>query len=161
MTNLKMRICRKSVCLEETDSPVTVHDPLSGVGCAGYNFALVLPDRPFEPEKSMIKRSLLSAACLVLAFAAFPAAAQGDPENGKALFYTCTGCHGIADYKNVYPTYRVPKVGGQNEQYLIIALTQYKNGERPHPTMRAQAESFSDQEIADMAAYLSSLKPAK
>ena len=87
--------------------------------------------------------------------------AKGDAEKGKALFYTCTGCHGIADYKNAYPTYRVPKVGGQNEQYLVAALTGYKNGERKHPTMQAQAESFSEQEIADIAAYLSSLKPAK
>jgi cytochrome c553 len=55
----------------------------------------------------------------------------------------------------------VPKVGGQNEQYLIAALTGYKKGERNHPTMKAQAESFSDQEIADIAAYLSSLKPAE
>ena len=140
---------------------VTNRGPLSGVGCAGYNFGLVLPDRPFEPEKIMIKRSLLSAACLALAFAALPVAAKGDAEKGKALFYTCTGCHGIADYKNAYPTYRVPKVGGQNEQYLIIALTHYKKGERPHPTMRAQGEGLSDQDIADLAAYLSSLKNTK
>lgn len=158
---MKKRICRKSVCLEEAGGGVTVHGPLSGMGCAGYNFGLVLPDRPFEPEKPMMKRSLLSAACLALAFAALPAAAKGDAENGKALFYTCTGCHGIADYKNAYPTYRVPKVGGQNEQYLVSALTSYKKGERPHPTMRAQGEGLSDQDIADLAAYLSSLKPAK
>ena len=105
--------------------------------------------------------NMLSAACLALAFAALPVAAKGDAEKGKALFYTCTGCHGIADYKNAYPTYRVPKVGGQNEQYLIIALTHYKKGERPHPTMRAQGEGLSDQDIADLAAYLSSLKNAK
>jgi cytochrome c553 len=108
-----------------------------------------------------MKRILLPAASLVLALATLPAAAKGDAEKGKALFYTCTGCHGIADYKNAYPTYRVPKVGGQNEQYLIAALASYKKGERKHPTMQAQAQSFSDQEIADIAAYLSSLKPAK
>ena len=108
-----------------------------------------------------MKRILLPAASLVLALATAPAFAKGDPEKGKALFYTCTGCHGIADYKNAYPTYRVPKIGGQNEGYLIAALTAYKKGERQHPTMRAQAESFSDQEIADIAAYLSSIKPAK
>ncbi|GAB2503040.1 c-type cytochrome [Arenimonas alkanexedens] len=108
-----------------------------------------------------MKRILLSAASLVLALAAAPAFAKGDPETGKALFYTCTGCHGIVDYKNAYPTFRVPKVGGQNEAYLIAALTGYKTGDRAHPTMQAQAESFSDQQIADIAAYLSSLKPAK
>jgi cytochrome c553 len=108
-----------------------------------------------------MKRTLTAAAGLVLALSTLTAFAKGDADNGKQLFYTCTGCHGIADYKNAYPTYRVPKVGGQNEQYLIAALTGYKKGERSHPTMQAQAESFSDQEIADIAAYLSSLKPAK
>lgn len=108
-----------------------------------------------------MKRILLPAASLVLALATAPAFAKGDPEKGKALFYTCTGCHGITDYKNVYPTYRVPKVGGQNEAYLINALSAYKAGDRDHPTMQAQAESYSEQEIADIAAYLSSLKPAK
>lgn len=107
-----------------------------------------------------MKRILLSAAGLALALAALPATAKGDPETGKVLFYTCTGCHGIEDYKNAYPTYRVPKVGGQNEQYLVTALNAYKAGDRKHPTMQAQAESFSEQEIADIAAYLSSLKPA-
>lgn len=135
--------------------------PCPGFGCCGYNFGLTLSARPIASRKPLMKRILLSAASLALAFAALPAAAKGDAEKGKALFYTCTGCHGIADYKNAYPTYRVPKVGGQNEQYLVAALTGYKNGERKHPTMQAQAESFSEQEIADIAAYLSSLKPAK
>ena len=108
-----------------------------------------------------MKRILTLAAGLALALSALPVAAKGDAAKGKQLFYTCTGCHGIADYKNAYPTYRVPKVGGQNEGYLVAALTGYKKGERSHPTMQAQAESFSDREIADIAAYLSSLKPAQ
>jgi len=108
-----------------------------------------------------MKRILLPAASLALALAALPAVAKGDAENGKALFYTCTGCHGIEDYKNAYPTYRVPKVGGQNEAYLVAALNAYKKGERKHPTMQAQAESFSEQEIAAIAAYLSSGKNEK
>ena len=106
-----------------------------------------------------MKRALLTLACLAAAAAA-PAFAQGDAAKGKQLAYTCTGCHGIVEYKNAYPNYHVPKIGGQNEQYLIAALTGYKKGERNHPTMQAQAQSFSDQDIADIAAYLSGLKPA-
>jgi cytochrome c553 len=103
-----------------------------------------------------MKRLVLPALCLALA--ASPAFATGNPKNGKQLAYTCTGCHGIAEYKNAYPSYRVPKIGGQNEQYIIAALTGYKKGERNHPTMKAQAQSFSEQDIADIAAYLSSLQ---
>ena len=100
----------------------------------------------------------LTAAGLALALVATPAFAKGDAARGKQLAYTCTGCHGIVEYKNAYPSYRVPKIGGQNEGYIVAALTGYKKGERNHPTMKAQASSFSDKDIADIAAYLSSLK---
>ena len=87
-----------------------------------------------------------------------PAALKGDAARGKGLTYTCRGCHGITGYKNAYPSYRVPKLGGQSETYLNNALKEYRGGKRKHPTMQAQAESFSEQDIADIAAYLSSIK---
>ena len=101
------------------------------------------------------------AASLLLTAAAFTASAQGNADAGKNKAYTCTGCHGVTGYKNVDPHYHVPRIGGQNYEYLVAALTEYKNGNRKHPTMEAQAESFSDQDIADIAAYLASLTPAK
>lgn len=105
-------------------------------------------------------RSLLTAAALAFATAASASAtaSEANLERGRQLAYTCTGCHGVEGYRNTYPTYRVPKIGGQNEAYLVAALNAYKSGERQHPTMRAQAESFSERDIADIAAYLSSLK---
>ena len=100
-----------------------------------------------------------SAATLLLAmvFLAQPALAEGDAAAGQELGYTCLGCHGIEGYRNAYPSYRVPKLGGQKAGYLVIALKGYRSGERSHPTMRAQATSMSDQEIEDVAAYLASL----
>ena len=99
------------------------------------------------------------AAAETPATAAAPAApAAGDAARGKGLAYTCRGCHGVTGYKNAYPSYHVPKIGGQSETYLRNALTEYRTGKRKHPTMQAQAESFSEQDIADIAAYLSSLK---
>jgi len=89
---------------------------------------------------------------------AAPAPAAGNAANGKLLTYTCQGCHGMTGYKNAYPSYRIPKIGGQSAQYLTQALTEYRLGKRKHPTMQAQAESFSDQDIADIAAFLTTLK---
>ena len=86
------------------------------------------------------------------------ATTAGDAARGRQLVYTCQGCHGVEGYKNAYPNYHVPKIGGQTESYLVAALTAYSKGERRHPTMQAQAESFSDQDIADIAAFLSSVK---
>jgi cytochrome c553 len=80
-------------------------------------------------------------------------------ERGRQLAYTCQGCHGIAGYKNAYPNFHVPKIGGQSQQYVINALQEYRTGDRRHPTMQAQAQSFSDADIADIAAFLSSLQP--
>ena len=84
-------------------------------------------------------------------------AIAGDPEQGRIKAYTCTGCHGIPGYSNVYPTYKVPKIGGQNYEYLVIALKAYRDGQRHHPTMELQAESLSDQDIDDISAYFAAL----
>ncbi len=125
-------------------------------------------------------RSLWIAASLALLGAAFSATAQdpapaaapapaatpapaasasaGDAARGKALTYTCRGCHGVTGYKNAYPSYHVPMIGGQSQTYLRNALNEYRSGNRQHPTMQAQAESFSEQDINDIVAYLSSVK---
>ena len=108
-----------------------------------------------------MKLSLLLLAALFFAANTQAAELKGDPKAGKTLAYTCTGCHGISEYKNAYPSYRVPKIAGQNEKYILGALHSYKKGERNHPTMKAQASSFSDQDIANIAAYLSSLSSKK
>ncbi len=100
-----------------------------------------------------------SAATLILSAALFaqPALAEGDAEAGRELAYTCLGCHGIPGYRNAYPSYRVPKLGGQKAGYLEIALRGYRDGSRGHPTMVAQATSLTDKEIEDVAAYLATL----
>jgi cytochrome c553 len=101
----------------------------------------------------------LALGFLLLATGLFAhrAGADGDAERGKSLAYTCLGCHGIEGYRNAYPSYRVPKLGGQKAAYLTIALQGYRNGTRQHPTMSAQAASLSDQDIADAVTYLASL----
>jgi len=79
---------------------------------------------------------------------------QGDADAGRVKASTCIGCHGIDDYKNVYPTFRVPKLGGQHAAYIESALKAYRSGDRTHPTMQGQASSLSDQDIADISAFL-------
>lgn len=81
------------------------------------------------------------------------AAAEGNAEAGVIKAYTCTGCHGVPGYNNIYPTYKVPKLGGQNFEYLVSALHAYREGERIHATMQNQAMSLSEQDILDISAY--------
>lgn len=98
------------------------------------------------------------AAAPAAAAPAAPAPAKGNAARGKELIYTCKGCHGVVGYRNVYPHYHVPRIAGQSEAYLVLALNGYRDGTRKHPTMQAQAQSFTEQDIADLAAYLASLK---
>ena len=117
-------------------------------------------------------RATAAAAALIIAFGApsfaqtaeappaplLPIALAGDAERGAVIAQTCTGCHGIPGYFNAQPAYHVPKLGGQNADYIEVALQGYRRGTRAHETMQAQASSLSDQDIADVAAYFGSFK---
>jgi cytochrome c553 len=105
--------------------------------------------------KTIIRRGTAIAA-VVLALAAQPAVAQGDADQGRKLGFTCLGCHGIEGYRNAYPSFRVPRLGGQKSEYIRTALNAYRAGTRPHPTMQAQASSMSDEDIDDLVAWIAS-----
>ncbi len=105
--------------------------------------------------------ALLAGMTALSSMWSLSAHAAGDPVIGQKKFYTCVGCHGIENYKNAYPDYDVPRLRHQNAAYIISALQEYKSGERPHPTMHAQASSLSDQDMEDIAAYLQGDEPVK
>ncbi|KRG71212.1 c-type cytochrome [Pseudoxanthomonas dokdonensis] len=112
----------------------------------------------FAPIAASTAQETAAAPAAQPAPTATAAAIVGNPETGKTLTYTCQGCHGVTGYKNAYPNFHVPRIGGQSADYLTHALLEYKNGNRKHPTMQAQAQSFSEQDIADIAAFLSTVK---
>lgn len=103
---------------------------------------------------------LITILCLVLSFAG-SAYAEGDPQKGKRKAESCLGCHGVESYDYAYPTVPVPKLGGQSAKYIVSALKAYKSGQRANPTMEAQAQSLSSEDMADIAAYFESLKELK
>jgi len=103
----------------------------------------------------------LALSLTIVGFVAPGLASAADVARGAKLAYTCHGCHGIPNYKNAYPVYNVPKLGGQHTAYLVLALKAYSSQERAHATMHAQAATFSEQDMQDLAAYLAGqeLKP--
>lgn len=85
-------------------------------------------------------------------------ATAGNIEAGKEKSAICVACHGISGISAV-PIY--PNIKGQNEAYLISSLKAYKASQRQGGMaviMNSQAAMLSDTDIANLAAYYSSLK---
>ena len=108
----------------------------------------------------MIRPASWSFTALLIGVALTHAvSAAGDPHAGKSKFATCAGCHAIPGYANAYPSYPVPRLGGQHPDYVVAALKDYQAGARQHPTMHANAFPLNEQDIQDIAAYVASIKP--
>ena len=103
--------------------------------------------------------AVVAAAALALCASAFaqgpaPAASAGDPVKGREKTQMCEGCHEIPGWRTAFPeVYRVPKIAGQHEAYLVAALKAYRSGDRSHPSMRGITMPLSDEDIANLAAY--------
>ena len=95
----------------------------------------------------------------VVAMMASGSALAGDAAAGKAKAAVCAACHGANGISaSAVPMY--PNLKGQKAQYLENALKAYKNGQRTGGTaamMAPQAAGLSDADIANLAAYFSSL----
>lgn len=99
-----------------------------------------------------MKRLLASLLVLGMAFSV-TANAAGDVTAGAIKGQTCLGCHGVENYNNAYPTYHVPRLGGQHAGYLVAAMKAYKAGIRTHATMHGNVADLSEQDMQDIAAY--------
>lgn len=102
------------------------------------------------------KALLLSAFASALGFSGASLAA-GDAEKGKGLSATCVACHG-ANGISLIPMY--PNLAGQKEQYLVLQMKAFRDGERKNMVMSPMAANLSDDDIAHLAAYYAGLNPA-
>jgi cytochrome c553 len=81
----------------------------------------------------------------------------GDAAAGKAKSATCSACHG-SNGISMIPMY--PNLAGQKEQYLVLQMKAFRDGERKNMVMSPMASGLSDIVIADLSAYYASLDPA-
>ena len=73
---------------------------------------------------------------------------------------TCTACHGTDGKKTLMPDY--PKIAGQNVKYIEKQMLDIKSGARANgnsAAMKGVMVIVSDEEIKDIAEYVSKLKP--
>ena len=78
----------------------------------------------------------------------------GDAAAGKIKSAACSACHG----QNGISTNDIwPNLAGQKEGYLAAQLTAFRSGQRTNPMMAPMAAALSDADVANLAAYYSSL----
>lgn len=104
-----------------------------------------------------MQKKLTTLWALAVASVTFAASAEdikGDAQAGANKVAMCLGCHSIPGYQASFPeVYKVPKISGQSARYIESALEAYKKADRRHPTMRGVADSLSEQDMADVAAF--------
>jgi len=106
------------------------------------------------------------AAAPVATAPAVPGKPQSDPAAGEALFtngdasrgvVACVGCHG-PNGKSVAGTW--PKLAAQHAAYITKQLKNFKEGTRANPVMMGMAASLTEQDMANIAAYLNKQEPS-
>jgi cytochrome c553 len=96
------------------------------------------------------------ALLFILCLAALPALAY-DAEAGRhKADELCAPCHGKEGLSEL-PT--VPSLAGQKNDYVVLALYQFRIGHRPSEVMDPQAKPLIDDDLGNLAAYYSALKP--
>jgi cytochrome c553 len=83
------------------------------------------------------------------------AIAAGDAATGKQKAQMCAVCHGL---DGIAKQPDAPNLAGESPIYVTKQLKAFKTGERQHEQMSIIAQSLSEEDIADLAAWYSSLK---
>jgi cytochrome c553 len=78
------------------------------------------------------------------------AVARADAPARPARLGLCAACHGD---NGIATAPDIPNLAAQNREYLVAALRQYRNGDRPAQAMRAVSGSLSDADIDALAAW--------
>jgi cytochrome c553 len=107
-------------------------------------------------RSSLPRRVPLAAApVLAVVFSAalatsMPAWADDDAGKKKAEM-ACAACHGPEGNKPITP--ETPRLAGQQYDYLVQALIQYRNGTRNNAVMSAMAKPLTEKELQELAGY--------
>ena len=97
----------------------------------------------------------LAGAAALLCFAVSGAHAAGDAKAGRTKAQMCQACHGTDGLSQVPDA---PNIAGQVEGYLVTQLQAFKSGARKNDSMSVVAQTLSDKDIDDLAAYFSAIE---
>jgi cytochrome c553 len=101
---------------------------------------------------------VVSAVLTISMLGVMHSAVAGDVAAGEATYSAkgCMGCHGPAG--NSPNPDMFPKTAGKEEGYLAAQLKAFRSGERSNPMMSPMAGGLTDEEIANLSAFLAAQK---
>jgi len=82
--------------------------------------------------------------------------APGDQAAGKAAAAACGGCHGE---QGTSENPAIPSLAGQDAQYFVASLRDYKEGSRHDEPMKGLVAQLDDAAIKNMAAWYATQQP--
>ena len=104
----------------------------------------------------MLLRSIIMAGALIAAGPLIDAASAADAVAGKKKAAAqCAVCHGI---DGIAKLPEAPHLAAEQAAYIIKQLKAFKSGERKHEQMSIIAESLSEEDMADVAAWYAKIK---
>lgn len=81
-----------------------------------------------------------------------------DVKKGQTKAITCVGCHGVSG-DSVVPAF--PKLAGQNRNYLLKQLQDFKSGKRVDALMAGVVATLTQADMENLAAYYMQQIPTK
>ncbi len=80
----------------------------------------------------------------------------GNQAAGKEAAAACAGCHGE---QGVSENPAIPSLAGQDAQYFVVALRDYKDGSRRDEPMKGLVAQLDDAVVKNMAAFYAAQQP--
>lgn len=111
--------------------------------------------RPLGRDRGATFLALIAAALLPIW--PQPACAYDADAGSQEAEAVCAVCHGPGGNS---PTATIPSLAGQEPRYIILALYQFRAGQRKSEQMAPIAAKLSDDDLGNLAAYYAAQKPA-
>jgi cytochrome subunit of sulfide dehydrogenase len=100
-------------------------------------------------RKGRVALTALALAAMI----AMPATAHAQISRGELMATSCFACHGTDGYSSG----DMPTIDGMSKADIIKAMNGYRSGLVASTLMDRHAKGYTDEEIAEMAQYLSTI----
>ncbi len=105
----------------------------------------------------MVKATTLLAVSLA-GSAWLTSATAADPQHARSLAATCFTCHGT-DGRSVGGV--PPSLAGQNKDYLLKQMQEFRDGKRPATIMHQHAKGYTNEQLELIAGYFAAVTPGR